>query len=240
MQSTIANPSQSDIISQAKRRQLISFAKALDHRYDGLFDLEQFLSNRSEETLVLQIRRAVVRIDLLLVRRRLLLLPSQSLALLRLNLDFVCAFIHSGGRTDGYSWTCRCQPQLEQRRRRQQVDGITFLRKSCFSTAAAPAQRSLLRHRPSLHRHDDDNKSLLRHGSSVHRGSHRRSCCLLLSVNNEEDNNKESQDFHTERKARWFSYLMILRSRKKTNYEPTNIIFVSLPLLDLRISQKSF
>jgi hypothetical protein len=33
---------------------------------------------------------------------------------------------------------------------------------------------------------------------------------------------------------------MILRSRKKTNYEPTNIIFVSLPLLDLRISQKSF
>jgi hypothetical protein len=28
---------------------------------------------------------------------------------------------------------------------------------------------------------------------------------LLLSVNNEEDNTKESQDFHTERKARWFS-----------------------------------
>jgi hypothetical protein len=48
-------------------------------------------------------------------------------------------------------------------------------------------------------------------------------------VNNEEDNSKESQDFHTERKARWFSYLMILRSRKKTNYEPTNIMFVSLP-----------
>ncbi len=89
--------------------------------------------------------------------------------------------------------------------------GKTFVRKSCFSTAAAPAQRSLLRHRSALHRHDDDNKSLLRHRSSVHRGSHRRrrrrrrTCCLLLSVNNEEDNTKESQDFHTERKARWFS-----------------------------------
>ncbi len=109
--------------------------------------------------------------------------------------------------------------------------GKTFVRKSCFSTAAAPAQRSLLRHRSSLHRQDDDKKSLLLHRSSVHRGSHRRSCCLLLSVNNEEDNTKESQDFHTERKARWFSYLMSLRSRKKTNYEPTNIIFVSLPAL---------
>ncbi len=52
---------------------------------------------------------------------------------------------------------------------------------------------------------------------------------MLLSVNNEEDNTKQSQDFHTERKARWFSYLMVLRSRKKTNYEPTNIMFVSLP-----------
>jgi len=111
--------------------------------------------------------------------------------------------------------------------------GKTFVSKSCFSTAAAPAQRSLLRHRSSLHRHDDDDdKSPLQHRSSVHRGSQRRrrrSCCLLLSVNNEEDNTKESQDFHTERKARWFSYLMILRSRKKRNYEPTNIMFVSLP-----------
>jgi hypothetical protein len=107
----------------------MSFAKALHHRYDGLLDLEQFSSNRSEETLVLRIRRAVVRLDLLLLRRRLLLLlPSQSLAPLRLNLEF-CLRIHSGGRTDGYSWTCRWQLQIEQRRRRQQVDGKNFCQK---------------------------------------------------------------------------------------------------------------